>query len=294
MDIRDLRYFESVARNKKFVLASKELHITQPSLSNAIKKLEEEIGFKLFERSTKELSLTESGEVFLQHAERLLHQFDHIVAELGDIQAVGNGVLKIGAIESFDFWIPKIILHFKEKFPSMNIQVKKMNPLEIEQALANYRIHIGITSKKEINSLTTYIPILQDPLSVVVPKTHRFKQRESIDIIDLKGEKLIHSMLGYKIRETFVDSCIANGFEPKIQYETESLETACNFVENELGIAIIPHSYLKFRDSNNLHIIPMSQLDKRTIHLAYQTERYLPQAIHYFIQLVQDVVNEAK
>ncbi len=86
MDIRILRYFVTVARNKQFTVAAEELHISQPSLSNSIKQLEQTLGCKLFERSTRKLALTEQGQVLYQHACKLLNEFDHIIKEMEDVK----------------------------------------------------------------------------------------------------------------------------------------------------------------------------------------------------------------
>ena len=111
MDIRHLKYFDSLVRNKSFTKASEELHISQPSLSNQIKTLEQELDFKLFERSTKNVNLTESGQVFYKYVIRVLKEFNNLYKEMNNIKDVGTGVLNIGMVDSVKYWIPQVIAH---------------------------------------------------------------------------------------------------------------------------------------------------------------------------------------
>lgn len=290
MEIRDLRYFEAVARNKKFIGAADELHISQPSLSNTIKHLENKLGYKLIERSTKELSLTEFGEVFYNHIDYLLHQFDNTIKEIEHIGDLGEGKIKIGIIESFKYFMPKIINQFKQIYPEMGLQVMEMSSTSILESLENYEIHLGITSSIKSNEQIKFSSIAKEKLSLAIPINHRFKGLDSIDVNDLKEETLIHSLSGFGLRETLIDACKAAGFNPRIQYEIESLEMASNLVENGLGVSVIPEGYIKFKPNKKICIVPFTKfVAERTIYTAYHSRRYLPKAMYDLILMIEKI-----
>lgn len=293
MDIRSFKYFDSVVRNKQFTLAAEELHISQPSLSNAIKLLEQHVGCKLLDRSTRNLSLTESGQVFYKSVLEILERYEKVNKEMKDVKNVGAGILKIGMIESFRYWLPQIIKQFKVKYPMISIKIREMSPMEIEVALKNYDIHLGITSSIGNNHSFNYLPIFEERLVLITPTNHRFHNRKTVSIPELKDEVFIHSLSGFEVRQSLVDACLVAGFNPEVDYETESLETARSLVEIGLGISVIPENFLKLNPSKKICLIHLkSDIPNRVIYIAYDTQRYLPPAVHDFVILARNVSKE--
>lgn len=290
MDIRSFKYFESVVRNKQFTRAAEELHISQPSLSNSIKLLEEKVGCVLFDRSTRNLSLTEPGQVLFKHVCEILEKHEKIQKEMKDVKNVGAGTLKIGMIESFRYWLPQIIKQFKEAYPAISIKIREMSPGEIETALKNYDIHLGITSSTSEKDSFNYLSIFKERLVLITSTDHRFKHRKSLAISELKNEVFIHSLSGFEVRQTLIDACLAAGFNPEVNYETESLETARSLVEIGLGVSVIPENFLKLNPSKKINLIHLkSGLPDRVVYIAYDNQRYLPPAIHDFMSIVGEV-----
>ncbi|MDY0393775.1 LysR family transcriptional regulator [Virgibacillus halophilus] len=288
MNIQELRCFEAVSRNKKFILAAEELHISQPALSNTIKRLEKKVGYKLLERSTKELSLTELGQVFNNHVCHLLSQFDNTVDDLEQIKISGGGKLKIGIIESSRYLMPQIIKQFKQVYPEIGIQIMEMSPVAIEEALNNYDIHLGITSDIKSDHKLTYSSIKQEQLSLAIPMNHKFANLTSINMIDLQEETLIHSLSGFGIRKIIVDACNTAGFKPHILYETESLELASNLVEIGIGVSVMPDSYLKSNANKRIKIVSFKDnIYKRSVYIAYHSQRYLQSSFHDLILIIK-------
>ncbi|KXH87027.1 LysR family transcriptional regulator [Sporosarcina sp. HYO08] len=293
MDIRSLKYFYAVAKSRQFTQAAKELHISQPSLSNTIKALEQEIGCQLFERSTKRLTLTEPGQILYKHADHMLTQFEKIFKEMNDVKNVGNGKMSIGMIESYRYFIAHMISLFKKEYPNVSMKVRELGPKDIEQYLKNYDIHLGITSIANHENGFEYIPIFQEEYVLITPLNHHFKNNSNINIIDLYEETFIHSLEGFEIRETFIKACQDAGFTPTIEFETQSLETARSLVENGLGISIIPERFLALNPSTKVNVVYIKNfLPKRTVYMVYQPDRYLSPAIHDFIKITSQFSKE--
>ena len=293
MDVRSLKHFHTIAECGQFTKAAAQLHISQPALSNTIKSLENELGCTLFERSTKNLKLTEPGEILYKHAENVLGLFDKIYKEMEDARNVGKGKINLGMIESYRYFISHMIGIFKSKYPAVSMKVRELGPSDIVKSLESYDIHLGITSIANDHNDFKYIPIFQENYVLLTPPDHRFKNLNSIEIIDLKNETFIHSLEGFKIRETFIKACEHVGFSPSVEFETESLETACSLVENGLGISVVPESFLALNPSKRRNVVFIKDFpSKRTVYLVYQPERYLPPPIQDFIDITLQFSNE--
>lgn len=183
MDIRQLKYFDSLVRNKKFTKAAEELFISQPSLTNMIKKLEKELGFKLFERTTREVHLTEPGELFYKRTQNILHVHDLTLKEMDEIRQMGKGEIIIGVIESSNFWLPKVVKKFAEKYPDLRIRFKNIiRWKEVEEALINYNIHFAITTHETNNPNLVYYCLYQEEFIVLVPEKHPLSQKRKLHL----------------------------------------------------------------------------------------------------------------
>lgn len=291
MKIQAFRYFDAVARHLQFTSAAEELCISQPTLSNAIKRLEDKIEMKLIERSTKRLALTDYGRIFHHHIRVILSQFDNVLEELNNIKLLGDSQLHLGMVESFGYWVPEMISQFKKTFPNVGIQIREIGPNEIKQALINRDIDLGITTVKEPIDEINYIPFIHENLALVVPKNHKLSDLDSIDITAIRGEDLIHSLSGFDIRETIMSACQIAGFKPRIKYEVNSLHASCHLVEKGVGVSVIPESYLDFTTTEKVSLIPFKDNTlKRSIYLMYDSKRYYPDTFYTLIETIQSLL----
>lgn len=289
MDVRILKYFHTVAKYQQFTRAAEELHISQPSLSNAIKRLELELDCKLFERSTKRLVLTEPGKILYRHANNVLIEFENIHKEMDDAKNVGYGNINIGMIESFRYFMAPIIYHFKKSYPNIRLKVCEMGPEKIEQSIKTYDIHVGITSKTNNENEFIYDPIFQERYVLITPIDHRFEHLRQVKISELKDEMFIHSLEGFDVRNIFIKACQDVGFTPKYEYEAESLETIHSLVEIGLGLSVVPESFLQRYPSGKTKIVYLNEdFPKRTVYFVYHADRYMLPAIKDFMSIAKE------
>ncbi|WP_368652802.1 LysR family transcriptional regulator [Ornithinibacillus sp. 4-3] len=291
MDIRQLKYFDSLVRNKKFTKAAEELFISQPSLTNMIKKLEKELGFKLFERTTREISLTESGELFYKHTQNIMQVYDLTLKEMEEIKFVGKGKITIAVLESSNFWLPKVIKTFAEKYRELKINFKNIIFWEdVEKALLNYDIHFAITNHQTNNPNLVHYELYQDELIILLPETHHLSKKRAVAFNDLKDEIFINFSKGFQIREDFLKLCLEAGFNPKSIYEVNDFDAVCSLVENELGIALMPESYFKYAPQK-LEKLSYTRIKDptptRSVYISFHKQRYLTPATHDLITLVK-------
>ncbi len=290
MDIRSLHYFITIVEEKTFTEAATKLHISQPSLSTAIKKLEEKIGLTLLDRSTRKLRVTKEGELIYNEAKKLLTHADYVADEMKRLKKEGPPVLSIGLIESSKFWIPKIFPSFREKFQNVRIKLLEILSLEqVENALTHFEIHIAITNQYIQNKEIAIIPIYEERLVALLPPGHPLKHHESVTLADVVKDDFIISKEGFQTREDILHAFRQQGMTPNIQFEIERFETACSLVEDGLGITLLPENYVRYTKHQSYHIKEILDTDiSRPVYLAFVKNRYVPPIVETFITLVED------
>ncbi|AZU64236.1 LysR family transcriptional regulator [Neobacillus mesonae] len=294
MDIKSLHYFVTVADQLSYSKAAQILHISQPSLSNAIKNLEIEVGSPLLERNTRKVELTDAGKILYKKAEALLSQMNILKKEMEEVKLSGSGVLHIGMIESVKHWLPKVLSAYQEQFPSVTIKlIEVLSGKDVKDSLRNYSSHIIITNQYVFEEDIESHPLYHERLVLVLPKDHPLASKESIAIKDLEKEPFIICKEGFQTREDILEAFHLEQAVPNLKYEIERFETAISLVRGNLGITIIPENYLygPIHDSVVWKTLDSPALE-RTVYITYLKNRYLAPAIQSFIQSVRQYFEE--
>nr|WP_304218141.1 LysR family transcriptional regulator [Fredinandcohnia onubensis] len=294
MKLQRLLYFTTVIDCSTFTAAAQKLHISQPSLSTSIKLLEQELGFNLLDRSKGELKLTKEGKILYQEAKRLLIHYERVTDEMERLKKDGPLELSIGIIESSKFWVSKVLAEFKKEFPDVFIRLLDAPSLEdVEQALDSFEIHLAITNQFIHNQYIQSIPLYDERLVALLPLQHPLGYKNFITINDLKDEDFIIAKEGFQTRTDILNAFQKAGIKPKIQFEIERFETACNLVEEGLGVTVAPENYIKYINNPNFHFKRIHDgLTSRTVYLAIDNNRYLPPIANTFISLVKKNFNK--
>lgn len=287
MDKSQLKYFITVVEAQTFTKASEILHISQPSLSISIKKLENQLGLKLLDRSKRKLQVTREGSILYAEAKRLVNQLDYIENEMERLKTEGPLELSIGTIESANHWLPKILKIMKEAYEHVHIRLLDiLSADDVKHALLNFDIHFAITNQyintNQIQSTFLY----EEHLVIVLPVDHPLAAEETIRIGDLNNEPFILCQEGFQTRDDVVNAFRKSGSKLNIHYEIERFETACRLVEEGLGVTIVPEKYVMNMKSHHYRVRYVSgQEIKRNVYLLVDKERYLP-------PLVEELVGE--
>ncbi|MEK4028212.1 MULTISPECIES: LysR family transcriptional regulator [Bacillaceae] len=290
MEIRHLQYFIAVAEKNTFTHAASALHISQPSLSAAIKKLENELGLVLLDRSSREVQLTKEGRVLYQEAKKLVNHFEHVTGEMERLKEHGPLELSIGVIESTKYWVPKVLSRFKAE--QKDVRIKLMDTLsltDVEKALNNFDIHLAITNQYINNDEIEMVPIYEEKLVALLPEKHPLRHQSSLAVENLDKQPFIVCKEGFQTRTDVLHAFQKAGIRPNIQFEIERFETACRLVEEGLGMTVLPENYVKHSEKTLFHIKPLEDTDlSRTVYLAFDKNRYLPPLVLQFISLVKE------
>jgi len=279
----------TVADQLSYSRAAQKLHISQPSLSNAIKNLEHEVGSPLFERSTRKIELTDAGSVLYEKSIRLLSQMNILKKEMEEVKLTGRGELVIGMIESVRQWVPQVIREYHSRFPSMHIKLfEVLSRKAVVDSLRKYHTHLVITNQCIHEDDIESLPLYKERLVLVLHREHALAQKDSITFKELEKEPFIISMEGFQTREDILRAFALEQASPNIKFEIERFETALTLVRENLGVAIIPENYLvEPKDESIVRKTLDSQALERTVYLMVMKNRYLAPAVQCFLEEIQ-------
>ncbi|MCR8978392.1 LysR family transcriptional regulator [Brevibacillus laterosporus] len=287
MDIKQLHYFVTVSNQLSYSKAAQKLHISQPSLSNAIKNLEQEVGSPLLDRNTRKMELTDAGKILYKKSILLLSQMNMLKKEMEEVKLTGSGDLIIGIIESVKHWIPKVIREYQDRFPSINIKlIEVLSGKAVKESLRKYDTHLLITNQYINEADIESFPLYDERLVLVLHRDHPLTQKkESILLKELEREPFIISTEGFQTREDILTAFTLEQMAPKIKFEIERFETALTLVRENLGITIIPENYLSEpMDASVVQKTIDSSALERTVYLTFMKNRYLAPAVQTFLE----------
>ncbi|MFC8661981.1 LysR substrate-binding domain-containing protein [Streptomyces sp. NPDC057199] len=246
MELRHLRYFVAVAETRHFGKAAERLHMAQPPLSQAIRRLETELGVELFTRTTRQVALTGAGEVFRTDVERILTAVDEAVARVGRFASGVEGVLRVGLTGSASYrQLPALARLLKQELPHvmMEVHTEMLTPAQ-ELGLVERRLDVGVLRPPIRQEGIDHRPLADESLVVAVPEEHRLAEADSVRVEQLRHEDFIMygATLGSVVNDAVVRSCLARGFYPHCAYEVTETAAALALVAAGLGVAVLPDS----------------------------------------------------
>jgi len=282
MTLNELRFIVAVAQERNFRRAAEKAFISQPALSLAIQKLEEELGVKIFERDKSGITLTSVGDAIVEQAQRVLEEASRIrdIAVQGKNQLVTP--LRIGIIHSVGpYLLPDLIPALKKIAPNMSLEVEENITANLDTLLRNGKLDVIIIALPFVDAGIFTRPLYDEPFDVVVNSDHRWADRNSIKAQELAEEKVLLLDSGHCFSNQVAEACPdLNRKRNDIQHGT-SLETIRNMVASGLGITVLPASANSPRyRSPLLKIIPFTKpVPSRRIALAWRKSFARTQAI---------------
>jgi len=241
--LKRIRYFVTVARTCHFGRAARELHISQPPLSQQIQLLERELGIALFIRSTRRVELTEAGKALYESARVTVDKLDIAIARAQRVHHGEAGHLRIGFVSTSTFkLLSDSISAFHTRFPDATLELFHMTSIQQAEALKREQIDVGFLRSPPSDSAS--IMIHREPLVLALPPDHRLARKRKVRFEELRNEHFI--MWDRKqttgIAEQVLDMCRSHGFEAKIVLEVTNPAAMLSLVASNMGIAVVPTS----------------------------------------------------
>ncbi len=289
MELYPLQVFLTVAAERSFSRAAEKLLRTQPAVSLALQRLEQELGEKLIDRSGKDLMLTDAGRTVLEYARRfenLQQELGNALAELRDKSA---GRLTIGANESTTLYLLQHIERYRALYPKVKVQVRRSFSSKIPTELIDGNLELGVISYDPADDRLVSNVIYTDSLSFVVSPRHRLANRRSIPLSELANETFIaHNVLS-PYREVVVREFQRHRIPLNMAVEMPTIETIRKLVQNNQGVAFLPRMCVGQEiEQKLLHEVKVKELNvERKIRLVYPTRRALSHAAQAFLEVIQ-------
>jgi len=286
MTLTELRYIVAVAQERHFGRAAQRCHVSQPTLSIAIKKLEEELALSLFDRSSNEVITTEAGGRIVAQARRVLDEADVIRQLASEEQNELDGAFKLGLIFTVaPYLLPKLILSLREIAPNMPLMLEENYTHMLTESLKRGDLDAIIVAEpfQETGLLTE--PLYDEPFFVIVPKGHHFEELDAVTPQMLSEEQVLLLTEGNCMRDQVLSSCSELAAKQKIQGLTNTLQgssinTIRHMVASGLAISVMPATALTENDHLLFSIIPFSgSVPHRRVVLAYRRNFVRPKAL---------------
>lgn len=291
MDIRQLKYFLTIAEEGQITSAAKKLNMAQPPLSQQLKNLEDELGVKLIERGSRHIELTDAGKLLRNKAEQILNLTDSALIEIKDFKKGLNGTLTLGTVSSSGtMLLNKRISHFRKNYPKVKFEIFEGNTFKVMELLNNGIIEVGVV-RTPFNPAKFNCKYTEpEPMIAIMNKEYFIdSNRDFIFLEELKDKPLI---IYRRFEQLIYQVCIDSGFEPEIFCKNDDARTTVLWANAGLGIGIIPKSAFPLAYNANLSYkeIKASTLNTQ-IAAIWLKDKYISSMASKFIDYFSGVYN---
>ena len=291
MDINQLEVLVTVAREKSFSRAAQILDRTQPAVSQAIRRLEAEIGETLFDRSSKDGTLTYAGEVLVGYARQMLNLRHTANNAIKELRGLHKGKVTISANEHTVFCLLPVIREFRERHPNIKIEVQRGVASRIPKEITAREVELGVISFKPNDESLRSVSILTDELMLIIAPTHPFASRKSVSIKDLGDEIFIAHNAVSPYRHKVIETFEKHNTKLNIAVELPSLEAIKRLVETGIGVALIPKLTARVEIANG-QLVGLSVTEmkfERKLNIVYRRNSVLSHAAEAFLKTAKEM-----
>lgn len=273
MNIRDFEYLVALAEHKHFRKAAEACFVSQPTLSGQIRKLEDEIGTALLERSSRRVLFTNSGLQLVDQAKRVLSEVktfkDMASGQVGEMV----GPLHIGFIPTVGpYLLPRIVPMLKQRFPDLELYLHEAQTQQLVRQLEDGKLDCLVLASVVETAPFKEIEVYNEPLSIAVPSDHEWASLDQVDMLDLNGRTVLALGDGHCLRDQALGFCFAAGAKDDERFKATSLETLRNMVAAGAGITLLPELSLpKEKQKDGVcYVKAVNPVPSRSIVLAYR------------------------
>ena len=287
MSIRHFRIFIAVAEEENITKAAKKLYLTQPTVSVAIKEIEEHYGARFFERINQRLHITEEGKRFLDYAKHFIAMYDEMEIAFKNTDFTGR--LRVGAsVNIGTYYIPRLIREFRDRYPGINVQVKINTTAVVEKELLDGKLDLALVGGTIQSEHIVAEPLFYEKYTAICAPEHPMAGK-TVPLEEFMKEPLLSREKSSGAYEVFQSAVNQTGLTVTPVWESTSQTTLMEAVHYGLGVTIVPEQMIKREvREGRLSQITFSDFSfQNTIHIAYHHSKYLSPSIKKFILLVK-------
>jgi LysR family hydrogen peroxide-inducible transcriptional activator len=289
MEIHQLRYFLAVARERNFTKAAEQCHVSQPSLSAQIAKLEDELGGSLIERSRKGCGLTPRGELFMPRAREILQQVSAADREMTEFDAGRRGTIRLGCLPTTGAYVlPPLLSAYRREFPEVRIILSEGSSPLLAERLMEHQVDLAIMDQAGMNKDLSGTELFSEPLFIALPAEHPLAGDPELSLRSLADQPLILMRKGHGFNRIVTEALRQAGVEPRVVYESSEIETVQALVRAGLGVSIVPRMICIHPDIAYRRVAGDSP--RRTLLMAHRTgAKHSPAALALIDRAARDL-----
>ncbi len=291
MDINQLEVLVAVAQQKSFSRAAKTLHRSQPAVSQAVRRLETEIGARLFDRSSKDGAPTAAGHVLINFAEQMISLRAHAHTAIRELKDLHRGKLTLSANEYTVMYLLPLIPVFRALHPHIKIEVKRSLASRIPAEILGRQTEIGILSFKPNDPAVAALPVLVDELVLIVPPGHPLSQKKTVSVKELGAESFIAHNVRSPYRERVISTFQKYKTPLNISMEMPTFEAIKTFVEHGMGVALVPRlaAQAEIARGQVAALAVREMKSERRLHLVFRKGASLSHAARAFLRVAREM-----
>lgn len=249
MQIHQLRYFCAVAKAGSFTRAAQREHVAQPSLSQQVKKLEDELGAQLLDRLGRSVRLTSFGQVFLLRAEAILRQVSDAKQEIEEMAGMERGRIVVGAIPTIaPYFLPQRLASFSLKHPTIQVSVVEEITPVLQERLQDGAIDMALMALPVPGEHFVCQELLREPLYLVCPLNHRLASKPRIYLKQIESDSFLLLKEGHCFRENTLSACTRARLQPNVVFEAGQFATILAMVAANTGVSVVPQMAVEKRE----------------------------------------------
>ncbi|ALP68164.1 LysR family transcriptional regulator [Paraburkholderia caribensis] len=288
LNLRDIRAFVTVANAGNFTRAAARLHLSQPALTVQIRRLEETVGARLFDRNSRTVALTQTGRELLPLLQRSLDDMERVLRDARALGDGSSGTVRLACLPTFAASaLPDLIQAFRKRVPQAQFQIRDVVASTVNALVRNEEADIGLTGGDTFDAALEVLVEGADRLVVVCPKDHALARKRRVSVSDVAASPLVLTAQGTSVRSV-VDAALEQaGCAPEIACEPTYMMTAVAMVRGGLGVTILPATAREVLAERDLIAKPIDDpAFVRPIALIKKRGRTLPRVAEDFVTLI--------
>jgi len=294
MELRQLEYFMAICDELHFTRAAENLGITQPTLSQQIKALEDTMGVLLFDRIGKKIAITEAGIILQEQCRKIFLNLKSAQEQIVELQKLKRGKLIIGALPGdLSQLASKLLLEFHHKYPQVQIKILGLD--DIVNLVLQNEIDLALTLMAPDDERLTKIPLYNEEFYLTIANDHPLANRDNVEFEELKDIPLVLCPINHKCRQLIDAACSSAGFEVQPIIESTDVDSILSLVKAGIGATILSRTLLTMKNDKNLKVIKIENPSIcKEITIVHHKEKYIGYAARGFINLLMEYVKETK
>ena len=292
MDIKSLQIFVTLVETQSFTVAAEQLNLTQPTISKAMRALEEQLGVMLLHKGEagrkRGVTLTYVGQQVYEHALIILNEQQRIFDTVTQVRGLKKGKLTIGLPPLAAMMLSTVIAKFHSQYPHIELNFLEVGATGIEEAILRKEVDAGVVMG-DLKPLLSGFEIINSPICLLAKKNSHWRKKSQIKLIELQEESFLLYANTFTLNNVIIQAAQSVGFEPKVACRSSQWDFIAKLVESNVGIALLPQAYCERLNSEEFHIALLTEPNINwNLKMAWNSSVAMTPATRAWLNIIQD------